>query len=197
MRLLKLSLMAGLLSCCTAWPAFSQHTDESFTTKSEDCAGVQWSAETLKKYPNIVPACQSVEHHNGVEYVKFSGTVVRTKNGGKTLTLRLKDGGEVTVDMPDQTALSMEGRSTPMQQLKRGDQLNFYIPQNRVVAQFYAPEQKAEEAPAVAAPIESPPERVASTALPATASDVPLLATSGFLLLCLGAALTVFRRNRL
>jgi hypothetical protein len=77
--------------------------------------------------------------------------VVRSKNQGKDLTLTLKDGGEVTVRMPEKTKLSVDGRATPLASLQRGDKLNFYVPQSRGVAQFY-PENQA---PAAAAPVVS------------------------------------------
>ena len=200
MRLRNLALATGLASCCVCFAANAQVTDKSFTTTSDDCTGVHWSPETLKKYPNVVPACQSVEHHNGVTYVKFSATVVRSRNQGKELTLKLKDGGEATVQVPEGTKLSIDGRATPMSKLQRGDNLSFYVPESRVVAQFTPEPQLAQNkepeytAQFIPAP---PPQQVAST-LPHTGSDVPLFALSGLLMLGLGASLTfarVFKRG--
>jgi LPXTG-motif cell wall-anchored protein len=197
MRLRNLGLATGLISCCVCLTAYAQTTDKSFTTTSEDCAGVHWSPETLAKYPNIVPACQSVETHNGKHFVKFSATVVKNLNQGKQLTLNLKDGGEVTVDVPANTRLMIDGKETPMSRVRRGDKLSFYVPESRVVPQFAAepelPPQKEPEYTARFIPAPPPaPERVAST-LPKTGSDVPLFAVSGLLMLALGASLTAAR----
>jgi len=199
MRLRSLGPVTGLIACFVWLSAYAQHTDKSFTTTSKDCSGVNWSDDMLQRYPTIGSACQSLEAHAGVTYVKFSGTVVRTKNQGRDLTLDLKGGGEVTVRMPEKTKLSMDGRVTPISELQRGDHLNFYVPQNRVAAEFYAVDEPPEAAPAIVAPFEKTPKLVVEThqrlaaTLPRTASDLPLLVVSGLLLLCLGAGLTIAR----
>lgn len=206
MRLPKLGLVGGFISCLVWLSAYAQHTDESFTTTSKDCAGIHWSDEVIKRYPNVdlTKACQSVEHHDGVDYVKFSATVVRNDEG-KNLTLDIKDGGEVTVAVPPRTQLSIDGHPTPMMRVRRGDKLNFYIPQSRVVAQFQAANQAPEAAPEVVAPFVPTPSPAATPApepqrmaaeLPSTASDLPLLAFVGCLLVCLGMILTAGRRYR-
>ncbi len=204
MRLRKRDLVSCLILYFVLLSAHAQHTDKSFTTTSDECSAVHWSDAILEKYPTVVPACQSVEIHDGVTYVKFSAVVVRSRDRGRDLTLALKDGGEVTVRMPEKTKLSIDGRATSLASLQHGDKLNFYVPQGRVVAQFY-PEN---EAPAAAAPVvsarfESPApqtgermdERVAA-ALPATASDLPLIGLWGFLLVSVGAGLTAARVRR-
>ncbi len=147
-------LVTGLASFIACLSVYAQ-TDESFTTVSSDCSGIRWSDATLKRYPGLVEACQSVESYDGVTYVKFSATVARSLNRGKDLTLDLKDGGEVTVQMPEKTKLVIDGRVTPLAQLRRGDKLNFYVPQSRAVAQFHAANAPAETAPNVTGTFES------------------------------------------
>lgn len=197
MRLRNLGLIGGLLACFGWLTASAQHTDRSFTTTSKDCSGLHWSESALKQYPNLASACQSVEEHDGVTYVKFSATVLRARNHGKELTLAVKDGGDVTVAMPAETELSINGRVTPISNLQRGDQLNFYVPENRLAAQFYAENQTpAQAAPTIVAPFEPTVterrEQVAER-LPGSASEFPLFALSGFVLLGFGAGLTALR----
>lgn len=154
-------VIVGFLLCGIVWlPGYGQHTDESFITTSKSCSGVKWSGEMLKRYPNIAAWCQSIEFHDGVTYVKFSGTVRRTENQGAHLTLSMKGGGEVTVKMPAAVELSIDGRVVPLAHLERGDKLNFYVPQSRVVAQFYAANEPADAMPAIVAPFENASVRI-------------------------------------
>lgn len=185
------------LSLMTAVALGQSRIDRSFTTVSKDCAGVRWSDEALAQYPNIASACQGVEERDGKTYVKFSGQVERNMNRGQQLVIKFKDGDELTLSPPDNTQLFVNGRKTPVRDLKRGDQLNFYVPDDRLVAQV--PEENPTQY--VLVPIvyretvrEEAPEQAAS--LPHTAGTLPLLALGGVLLLGLGAGLTWVRIRR-
>jgi hypothetical protein len=176
--------------------------DRAFTATGTRCEDVTWSRGTLAQYPRIANACQSVTQQNGKYYVKFSGEVRKVGNRGRTLTIDFKDGDQVTLSPPENMSIHFDGRATAVRDLRRGDVLNFYVPQDQLVAEF--PEG---EALAVAVPIpfaQPGPSRVAlvpgarmsSTApeLPKTASELPALGLFGFLLTALGAALTTLRR---
>lgn len=191
-------VVTACLLSCTVFAAFAQTSvDRSFTTTAKNCDGVKWSAKALATYPTIASACQAVEERDGKNYVKFEGTVKRNANEGKQLTVNFKDGGEVTLTPPPETTLYVDGRRTPVADLKRGDKLSFYISEDRFVAQL--PSDETPTAQFVAAPIApaapSEGDEQMAAALPATASPLPLLGLCGFIVLGAGAVLTLFRRR--
>ena len=90
------------------------------------------------------------------------------------------------------------GRRRQVANLKRGDDLNFYIAEDRFAAQFDNEEAPTQPvvAPVVAqAPVEEDDSEQMAAALPATAGPLPLLALGGFLTLGLGGLLTLYRRR--
>lgn len=193
-------LMGGLAVSFVAVSALAQTSvDRSFKTTSNDCSAVVWSDAALKAYPTIASACQAVEERDGKKYVKFEGRVARNINRGEQLAINFKDASEMTVTPPANTVLYVNGRKTPVSQLQRGDELKFYVPEDRLAAQFH--EDNTPQTQYVVVPIvyreiirEEVPERTAS--LPSTASELPLVALSGMLLLGLGAGLSLYRLRR-
>ena len=183
------------LIACAAAATVQTNVDRSFTAVSKDCSGIQWSDRALTTYPTIASACQGVEERNGKIYVKFEGTLKRNVNRGQQLVVDFKDGGEVTLTPPAETSLYVNGKKTKAADLERGSELNFYIAEDRLAAQF--PETETQSARLVIVPIvvhEQESERMAS--LPSTASPLPLLALGGMLTLGFGGLLTLYRRRR-
>jgi hypothetical protein len=189
-------LAASCLVVCASAGAQTK-MDRSFKAVSKDCSGIQWSEEALAQYPTIGAACQGVEERNGKTYVKFEGKVKRNVNKGEQLVVNFKDGGAVTLSPPEDLQLNIDGKRVPIGNLKRGDELNFYVAEDRLAAHF--PETETVTARLIVVPmaasqeIESE-ERMA--ALPSTASPLPLVALGGFLTLGLGGLLTLYRRRR-
>ena len=181
-----------LVVCASA--AAQTKVDRSFTAVSKDCSGIQWSEQATDTYPTISSACQGVEERNGKTYVKFQGKVKRNVNKGEQLVVNFKDGGEVTLSPPPETHLYVNGKRTPVADLQRGDDLNFYIAEDRLVAQI--PETESTTTRLVMVPIVVRESEERMAALPSTASPLPLVALSGLLSLGLGALLTLYRRRR-
>jgi hypothetical protein len=149
-------------------------------------------------YPTIGSACQAVEERNGKTYVKFEGKVKRNVDRGKQLVVNFKDGGDITLTPPPETNLYMSGRPTPVANLKSGDELTFYVAEDRLAAQF--PETDAVTTRYAVVPIvaqeevaEEEPERTAS--LPATGGFLPFVGLAGWVALGLAALLTLFGRK--
>jgi hypothetical protein len=195
---IKKSLWLGCALACGASMASAQTTvDKTFSTVSESCDGIRWSDRAMQTYPTIADACQSVEVREGKHFVKFTGKVKRNVDRGKQLVVNFKDGGDMTLTPPPETAVYIDGRRTPVASLRSGDELTFYISEDRLAAQF--PETDATTTRYAVAPIvrtqavEEEPERVAS--LPSTGGFLPLVGLGGCLSLGLAALLTLFRRN--
>jgi len=176
--------------------------DRAFTATGTRCEDVTWSQETLARYPKIANACQSVTEKDGKYYVKFSGEVREVRDRGRRLTIDFKDGDRVTLNPSENMTINLDGRKTPVRELRRGDVLNFYVPQDQLAAQFPEGEAFAVSVPIpFAKPVTTrvalvPGATMRATApeLPKTASEIPLLGLCGLLLTALGAALTTLRR---
>lgn len=176
--------------------------DRSFTTTSNNCDDVEWSAEMQERYPDIDAACQSVEERNGKKYVRFEGTV-RSASASE-LDVNFKGGGRVQMDPPEGTKIYMNGKQIPVSDLRRGDRLTFYVPEDRMTAQFYPDEQLAntQESQAVNVPIaaaeqatEDEESNQMAAMLPSTASELPWLGLSSLLMLAIAGTLRRFRRR--
>jgi hypothetical protein len=194
-------LLGGMtLTLLSAASLAQTSVDRSFTTVNKSCDGIRWSEAALKEYPNIASACQAVEERNGKTYVKFQGKVDRNINRGKQVAVNFKDGSTLTLSPPENMQVYVDGRKTSVANLQRGDELNFYVPEDRFAAQFAQDETPQPQF--VAVPImyretysETTPERSAAN-LPATASDLPFSALGGFMLLGLGGALSLRRLGK-
>jgi LPXTG-motif cell wall-anchored protein len=186
-------IAAGLILSLAAVAASAQ--SKSFTVKSKDCAGVQWSAQAVQTYPNIAKACQAVEEKDGKTFVKFEGEVEKNINKGDQIQIKFKDGGTMTVNPPENLVLVIDGRKTPLSSLKRGDDLVFRVPEDRFTAQFNDEEtQQVAEAPILRVVEEEEEPQVAQN-LPETATQTTWFAFAGAILLAMGASLTMRRRR--
>lgn len=186
------TLSAAILIACASAASAQSSTDRSFTAVSDSCDTVTWSEKALATYPTIASACQGVEQRNGKRYVKFSGKVKSSQDKGQRLVVNFKDGGEVTLTPPPETSLYVNGKKTPVADLSRGDELNFYIAEDRLAAQF--PEAETTSAHLVIVPIVVREQQMAS--LPHTAGPLPLFALMGTFSLGLGGLLSLYRRRR-
>jgi LPXTG-motif cell wall-anchored protein len=184
----------ALIVLAAAMTASAQSGHPSFKTVTKDCSGIDWSEEAKATYPTIAEACQGVEVRDGKTYVKFEGKVSKNINRGEQLAIKFKDGGEMTVTPPPEMVLYIAGRKTPVSALKRGDELSFYVPEDRFTAQF-RDEQTAQVTSAPILRIVHTTTDYTAQNLPATASELPWLAVSGALLLVLGAGITLRRRR--
>ncbi len=177
--------------------AAGQGPDAAFTASGTSCSEVTWSPETLERYPNIASACQAVLERNGTYYVRFEGDLRRVARRGQELTVEFKGGGDpLKLTPPENLSLYINGKRTSPAELRPGDHLVFYVPQERLAAEFYPAEPTPE--PAEEVPISpATPERLAAapeSTMPRTASPVPLIGLVGSILLALGAAMTMRRR---
>jgi hypothetical protein len=184
-----------------AGPALAQtDVDKTFTTTADNCASVNWSAATLQKYPNISKMCKSVEHRNGKTYVKFEGTVTKNTNRGEQLTVDFHNGNTITLTPPPETSLYLDGKKTPVSQLQRGQDLTFYVAEDRFVAQVPKETPNEYEAVPIVVPVgfhePAQPRYAVRTKLPSTASNFGIAALTGTLSLALGVIMTMQRRRR-
>lgn len=196
---------AGIIAACIVGAASAEtRVDRTFKATSQDCRAVQWSADILRDYPGIGGACQSVEQRAGKTFVKFQGTVESVSKDGRQLKVNFKDGETLTLAPTETTVLYMGDVETPISQLYRGARLNFYVPEDRLTAQFFADgsaksveipilrEQIAAREPSQLTHSEDR-QMVAARELPATGSALPLVGWTAVLLIVIGTGVTVYR----
>ncbi len=196
--MIRTKILAGTIALATSTAVFAQSRGSAFTATGTSCDDVTWSEEALESYPRIASACQEVMQRDGTYFVRFEGEVRRVADSGRQVTIDFEDGDRLTLTPPDDLSLSIDGRLIAPQQLRPGDQLSFYVPQNQLTAVFFA--GQPEIAPAQEVPISPAPaeERVAAAAqapstLPSTAGMLPIMGAAGLILVLLGGTLTVRR----
>jgi hypothetical protein len=194
--------LAGAVALALSSAVLAQSSvDRAFTATGASCDQVTWTEETLESYPRIASACREVMERDGKYFVRFEGEVERVRDRGRQITVDFRDGDRLTLTPPENLSIHIDGRPTSAADLRPGDQLNFYIPQDQLVVTFF--EGEPESAPAQEAEISAEPEEQYAAAqperqsmLPGTASPLPLLAVAGLILLTLGAVLTIRRWTR-
>jgi hypothetical protein len=195
--------LASALLLMAAAPALAQVTERSFKLTSKDCSGVEWSRAALERHPDIASACDSVAEKDGRAFVNFNAEVVRTVDRGRQIEVKFKNGETMMLSPPEDKQVYIDGRAKNMRELQRGDDVTFHIPEDRLVAQFHEEETPTQQIVLVPiiyreanlADVRDSDARQAS-ALPATASDLPLAAVLGAGLLGLGCVATLRRLGK-
>jgi len=195
--------IAAVLALAAGGGAFAQSDSlaKAFTANNaENCTQIVWSQETLAKYPRIAVACKEVVKKDGRTFVKFEGPVTRVARGGEEIDVKFNPRFDpLTLTPPEGMEIEVSGRKTPVSRLRPGDTLTFYVPEDRLSANFYS--ETAPTAPPQVVMIIAPvPQRVAAappsedySSLPRTAGTLPLLGLLGAMLIALGAGLTARR----
>lgn len=207
MRLSFLLSAAILAAVAIASASAQTSVDRTFKAGGEDCRDVEWSRDILREYPSIGAACQSVERRAGKTYVKFQGTVKEVIDQGQRIRIDFRQGDTLTLAPPANAVLYMDGRETPVSTLRSGARLNFYVPEDQLTAQFFADDtaSKAVVVPIVSEqavvseqsqPAQATMERqnVAALELPATGSNLPLVAWFAVMFIVAGAGATIVYR---
>ena len=119
----------------------------------------KFSEEFLTRYPEAGAACREVKVQNGQKWARFDADVVGVQNNQLTanFTDRFdKSVGTITFSTPPDMRVMVDGQSTSVGRLRRGDKLTFWVPEDR--AGFYA-EPKALETSKLAVVENTPAQR--------------------------------------
>jgi hypothetical protein len=189
---------AFALAAAAGVNAQSSSVDKAFTANGTDCLSVNWSTETLDKYPYIAAACQEVMQKDGKTYVRFDGEVQKVSKGGTEVVMKMKGGRQnLVLNPPEGRTVYIGGKKVPVKSLRPGDTLTFYVPEDRFVAAVMeTPAAPVEEIPLAAPQVESVAMTSTDYSMPKTASNWPLLALFGVLALGLAATLRTRRALR-
>jgi len=170
--------------------------DKAFTAAGDNCTQITWSPEMMAKHPKIGSACQEILHKDGKTYVKFEGTIKKVSKGGTEVVMDMKGGDRITLNPAEGRTVYIGGNKVPVKNLRPGDSLVFYIPEDRVVAAVIeTPTAPVEEIP-IAPVVETVAMTETNYDMPKTASNWPLVALLGALSLGLAGAMRTRRTLR-
>ena len=98
------------------------------------CDSVNWGQGVLAKFPNAQKACHGVTMKNGEAYAHYVAKVVANDKDAMTANLMDTDNKPIAevkfVPNPDQK-ITIGGKSTKMQDIKKGDKLDLWIQHSR------------------------------------------------------------------
>jgi hypothetical protein len=168
--------------------------DKAFSAEGSNCTQITWSPEMLAKHPKIASACQEVLQKDGKAYVKFEGTVKKVSKGGTEVVMDMKGGDRITLNPVEGRTVYIGGNKVPVKNLRPGDTLTFYIPEDRVVAAVIeTPTSPVEEIAIAPVAVETVAMTETTYDMPKTASSWPLIALFGAM--SLGLALVMRTRR--
>jgi hypothetical protein len=190
--------IAAVLAFAAAAGVSAQSPEHTFTASGANCTQIVWSQEILAKYPRIAVACKSVEQKNGKYYVKFEGTVKKVINKGEQVAIDFSNGKgakPITMTPREGFTANIDGKQVPAKNLRPGDKLTFFIPDDRLTANFSNDDTTSapmEEVPIIE-PVQETAMAPAEAAMPHTGSVFPLLALLGGIMILLGATISTRR----
>jgi hypothetical protein len=131
-KLIRVSLAASaVLGLMAAFPAVSGEA-------AIPCSAVTFHQDFIRAYPNAPAACRGVTEKNGTKMVHFVATVADT-SGGKVrlnfLNVRnqpIANSQPLTFTPNPAINLTVNGKPKAVKDLKRGDMLDFWVPEGRL-----------------------------------------------------------------
>lgn len=162
------------------------------------CGDLVWSAEVLANNPNIADACLGLTEKQGETVAQFRARVVRQTPNSTIIQWQLPDGSWSPSQRryPDRGfTANIGGQDVKIADLLERQEVNIYVPSAgnwSVPVAEAAPVAAAAAAPVVAAAPEPEPEPEPAM-LPTTATQLPLLAVLGGVLILLGGAVGIMR----
>jgi len=170
------------------------------TAQAATCGDVIWSAEALADNPNIGNACLDVVEKRGSEAVKLRSRVVRQGVNSTIVQWQTPDGSWTPSErrFPARGATAeIGGQEVRISDLAPRQEVNVYIPMaGNWSLPAAAPVAAAAAPPPPPPPAPAPEPEPEPVAMPTTATQVPLFALLGGLLILLGGAVS-FARTRL
>lgn len=169
------------------------------TAQAVTCADIDYTDTLRATNPNIGDACLEVVERDTVSFIKLKARVVRQSINSTIVQWQMPDGSWSAPDRtypPYGATAEIGGKEVRISELAPKQEVNVYVVQENnwfVVEEDAAPAPKPAPAPA---PRAAPAPEPMPAALPATATQVPLFALLGGLLILLGGAVS-FVRTRL
>ena len=166
------------------------------TAQAASCSDVIWGSETLEANPTVASACLGVVDKRGSQAVKLTARVVRQGVNSTIVQWQMPDGSWSASErrFPERGATAeIGGQEVRILDMAPRQVVNVYIPMEN---NWSLPEPVVAAAPPPPPPAPEPEPEPEPEALPTTATQIPLFALLGGLLILLGGAVS-FARTRL
>ena len=164
----------------------------TMNAQAATCADVIWSADFLADNPNIADHCLEVVEKRGTDAVKLRARIVRQGVNSTVVQWQQPDGSWSSSERryPERGATAeIENREVRIADLSPRQEVNIYIP----AAGNWSLPAPAPVAAAAPPPPPPPAPEPEPEALPTTATQTPLLALLGGLMLLMGGLVSVVR----
>lgn len=204
--------VAALLGLATAGSVMAQeHTPDFPAPEKGDrvsCEKVEWHRDMLGNNPWVSDACHEAIVIDGQTWARFEAEFQEYNRSDGTFTADFRNDsgrsmGSVSLEPAPGQRVSLDGRPTQFSELRRGQILNFYSPEN-AYAFTTKPGASDDEMVKVTEPGQDQGSTRMAEAnrnenerpekLPATAGPLPIIALGGMLSLLGGLGLTTRRR---
>jgi hypothetical protein len=162
------------------------------------CQTVEFSDSVTQRFPRVREACLDVIERQGELLAVFKADLLRVSGNKVRIRAKLPNGTHAdaqTVQVNPQRRVLIDGKGYRVNELALGQELTIYAKVDEPVVTL-APADTNEATDF--SPLESEPASVAAAdpEMPRTGSLLPAMGMGSGLLLCLGAALGLFRRTR-
>ncbi len=156
------------------------------------CADLTWSAERLERNSNVADVCLEVVEKNSAHYAKLHAKIVRQGVNSTVVQYQRPDGSWSASErvFPEGFEASIAGENVKIADLAPRQELNVYI---RGEGNFTVPAPAAEPVAVAPPPPPEPEPEPEPVVLPTTATQLPLLALLGGLLVLMGGLVSVVR----
>ena len=157
------------------------------------CSDVVWNAEYTAEFPSIAGHCLEVVEKNGADAVRLRARVVRQGVNSTVVQWLHPDGSWSSSERryPERGATaSIEGRDVRITDLSPRQEVNVYVPAE---GNWSLPAAAPVAAAAPPPPAPEPEPEPEPMALPTTATQIPMLAILGGLMLLMGGLISVVR----
>jgi len=156
------------------------------------CADLTWSAERLAKNANIANVCLEVVERSGGQYAKIHARIVRQGVNSTVVQYQHPDGSWSASErvFPAGFEALIAGKDVRIADLAPRQELNVYVRQE---GNFTFPAPAAAPVAVAPPPPPEPEPEPEPVALPTTATQLPLFALLGGLLLLMGGLVSVVR----
>jgi len=130
----RLASAAVALSCLAMASAHAQNR-----TPGAGCSSFTFNAEFLQAYPRAAAACQEVVVRDGTKVMRFTAQIRRAAPDHLQLAFlnavgTALEGAPLTMIVQSGQTVEVNGKATPVANLRRGDKLDFWVPENRAGA---------------------------------------------------------------
>lgn len=119
-------ILGAVCVALLAIPAVSVAAEHTET----GCDSVNFGQEVLDNFPKAKQACREVRLKNGEPYARFVAEIVGQSKGNVTVKFKdrdNKDVSEMVLTPPEGAKVKVLGESVKIRDLKRGQQLDFWV----------------------------------------------------------------------